>query len=312
MLQEAKIFHGPLPKHVQQHSWARAGGRHYFADTLNQSCSWIDPRSAFLRPDLTCRDRVKSEDTPTYENKLENGAGVTTAAVGECIIESVLEGVTPIDVTAQDLLGVPENHLPYGWSEIVEPSKGIRYYADHLDRVNTRFGPWANQTVDLIKRVRQSAIEARQQQRNQCLDSKRKKDAVIGEFLSNYSQLADEALVLKKLKRDGLKHEQHTLQQKMAAQAAEMDANNRDAYFLDNEARESEKCGQQLEQLIALLEMHDTNLMNAAQAMNTELSEIRNMIEIEAAQRAALDGYVQQLRVEVEAEGSKMLERLVK
>lgn len=253
---------GPLPTNWEKAQWGR--GRKLFVDHSSNITSWIDPRTNSLRK--------------------------------------------------HDILEVVEGELPYGWEEAFDDVCGI-YYMDHVNRLNFLDGPWTAgvQKVILEKRLAQEQ-EARVIQQ-QLEEDKRKKEE-MGLAEDKMRKLEAARLKLERdlqklhsgaggedadmdeeeerLRAELLAIEQHIDQEQVEFEevAAEQEEVNQEILDFQNRLKEIQMANERME--------GDNNQLIVENVKATkDLDEIRNMIEAEAAQRAALESYIKSLKLEV-------------
>ncbi|TPX59198.1 hypothetical protein SpCBS45565_g07794 [Spizellomyces sp. 'palustris'] len=206
-----------------------------------------------------------------------------------------------------DILEVCEYELPYGWEEYLDTERGIVYYIDHIGCANYPLGPWTAETREAVlrdcelKERRRLEYEARKLEEE--IELERQKKLQMEEQdrrRLEEEMLARQAQLLSASATDNLLSELTVLNEKVALGRCEMALTSSDSTRLQEELSFFEVRLGRLQAINAQLEGQEQRLVETAQATNMELSEVRNMIDIEAAQRAALEDYVDQLRVEAE------------
>ncbi|RKO85778.1 hypothetical protein BDK51DRAFT_47614 [Blyttiomyces helicus] len=257
---------GPLPEGWEKANFGDTLNRSYFVDHKSKTTSWIDPRTFHLRK--------------------------------------------------HDIREVVNGELPYGWEESWDASFGV-YYMDHLNKMHYEAGPWEESTRDQVMQ-RAGRIEEETEKLEAQIKEEKEKKRQLEEAEAKVLELEAEKMRLEQ--EIGLIHDRNESGEIGDGDAqAEAELEEELAIVtgkLELERLEAEQVAQEharlkadiadfqarLEELKALnerLNHENMHLMEAAQATNQELGEVRNMIEVEAAQRAALEAYIVQLKQEV-------------
>ncbi|KAJ3194764.1 hypothetical protein HK101_001935 [Irineochytrium annulatum] len=166
--------------------------------------------------------------------------------------------------------------LPYGWEEAYDEDFGI-YYVDHITHTNYAEPPWNEEVKEKVVALKAKLkIESRKSTI---------KDQQEKQSLANKAKVKDAEKAIAVLEA----------QKKRLDEVAQDD----DEYALDERDVEIDAKIQHLKGLNDKLDQENRLLASEVENNGLELGEIRQMIEAERAQRAALESYVMQLKQEL-------------
>lgn len=260
---------GPLPSNWEKAPWGKTG-RHFFVDHNERTTTWVDPRTFHLRK--------------------------------------------------HDIRDVVEGELPFGWEECYDKVAGT-YYIDHVTQAHHLDAPWTESVQQQYlaqqsdsgnedskklmeqmehERAMQAELEAAEAKLELLLKEKERLESEIAEVeesLANpETQEQEEEL---SQHQEALNEELELVNSQIERERLEVEQ-VRSAH--DNMVAEIEAFQQRLHELKAVnerLEQENAHVADENGHHQANLEDMRNMIELEATQRNALESYIKQLKSEV-------------
>ncbi|KAJ3117749.1 Membrane-associated guanylate kinase, WW and PDZ domain-containing protein 2 [Phlyctochytrium bullatum] len=163
--------------------------------------------------------------------------------------------------------------LPYGWEELWDEEYGV-YYTDHTTQTNYADPPWND-------------------------DVKEKVLALKSKLGQDLKRMSTNARIKAENDEQKIKTAERALND-LQSQKKKVDASRQPSEVkVDTRDYEIERKLSELRHLNDKLDGENKNLISEVQATSMELNDIRQMIEAERAQRAALESYVLQLKQEL-------------
>lgn len=258
---------GPLPDNWEKSRYGNSK-RHFFVDHNTKSTTWVDPRTFYLRK--------------------------------------------------HDIHEVVAGELPYGWEESFDQVCGI-FYIDHVKQKHFLDGPWEESTKSFYSTVNQLEEETKRLEVQLELERQKKVDLDAAEAKLAELEAEKERIELQisEIQTKQQEEEDGAALQALGDELSNLNgeleninsqiSNDRAGYAqkaaeyetLHSEISEFQKRLEELRAVNERLENENRELMQQTQEGNQNLAEMRNMIEMEAAQRAALESYIKQLKNEV-------------
>ncbi|KAJ3415309.1 hypothetical protein HDV05_005179 [Chytridiales sp. JEL 0842] len=194
--------------------------------------------------------------------------------------------------------------LGYGWGEEVDQETGEVYFVDHLNKRNYWKAPWEKETQEQVLKLQERmAAEERRQQADKDLEARKSRamqnaEREISE-LERQKRALEQALAngnLANAQQQNANDALSGLLQRNLSLNDQANKQNSQASLTDNNFEQSLA---ELRALSKKLDEENQKLKDETKAANLELSEIRQMIEAERAQRQALESYIFQLQHEL-------------
>lgn len=187
-----------------------------------------------------------------------------------------------LNIRKHNILDVEKGELPYGWEETVDDNEES-YFIDHTTQRNYRMPPWSEETRCIITDG----------------ESKEIKSVVkVAE--------PEEIKKYKELQKEEEKQEEVEVEEEEEVEEDDLEETAPLGGPEPSEPSEPEKPASALDETIAelrnlnaKLQQENNLLISDSKTRNMQLSEIRQMIEAEKAQRQALESYILQLRQEI-------------
>ncbi|KAJ3221614.1 Membrane-associated guanylate kinase, WW and PDZ domain-containing protein 2 [Clydaea vesicula] len=274
---------GPLPQNWEKAPWGKTN-RHYFIDHNSKSTTWVDPR--------------------TY------------------------------DLRKHDIRDIVAGELPYAWEEAYDEQVGI-YYIDHTTQFHFIDAPWEEHVKEQVLQLQAAKVPLESEVLSNTaavesinieeqLENERLKRLEIEEAELKYNTLHEERtkieLQIKELeekinminsespeevsqedqeKVKNLKIELSQLDVKIEDERKELELFNNQHEKLKREIEEYQLKIKELNSVNERLEQNTNALIEGNREAHDGINEMRQMIEAEALQRAALEDYIKQLKSEV-------------
>ncbi|KAJ3391018.1 Membrane-associated guanylate kinase, WW and PDZ domain-containing protein 3 [Lobulomyces angularis] len=252
---------GPLPDNWEKSPWGKTG-RYFFVDHNTKNTTWVDPRTYHLRK--------------------------------------------------HDIKEIVAGELPYAWEEVFDHACGI-YYIDHITQSHFLDAPWEehvrNQVLNLQNQLseenkilelqlqkekeKKQELEAAEQKYRDLTEKRAKLEMEIKELEGNVAGKNSAAV------SDELRGELQEVTQQLQEEKVEVDNFNDEHERLQKEIDAYQVKLRELRAVNEKLQQDNEYLAENSKQQNDGLIEMRNMIEMEAAQRAALEQYIKQLKMEV-------------
>ncbi|KAI8854916.1 hypothetical protein BC829DRAFT_105088 [Chytridium lagenaria] len=167
---------------------------------------------------------------------------------------------------------VVAGELPYGWEEIYDEDFGV-FYTDHTTQTNYADPPWDDDVKEKVLALKSKLGQ----------ELKRQETSVRVRQESDHQKIKSAERAIAELQAQKKK-----LEEGVSRKPSEVRVDTRDF--------EIERKISELRHLNDKLDSENKNLLSEVNATSSELYEIRQMIEAERAQRAALESYVLQLK----------------
>ncbi|KAJ3099040.1 Membrane-associated guanylate kinase, WW and PDZ domain-containing protein 2 [Physocladia obscura] len=181
-----------------------------------------------------------------------------------------------------NLNDIVSGELPYGWEEIYDSEHNEYYFVNHLNEVHYWTPPWASETRETIVQTQNQEPEKSKQ--DKIASKKATKDLEI-------------EVVDKHIKE--LESHRKVLAQVLATANVPVANNLTTNRKLTISKDEIETTLKELRAKNTQLEADHNKLLNEQQAKNSEMEDIRKLIESERSQRLALETYIMQVKQEM-------------
>ncbi|KAJ3222839.1 Membrane-associated guanylate kinase, WW and PDZ domain-containing protein 2 [Clydaea vesicula] len=259
---------GPLPTHWEKAPWGKSG-RFYFVDHSNKSTTWVDPRTH--------------------------------------------------DIRKHNINDVVPGELPYAWEEAFDEVCGT-YFIDHLTQNHFLDGPWEEHIKNQVLEMQGLPMDENTKLDEQLALEKQKKaelDEAEGRLVSLEAEkcrIEEELRLLQEKmdepensenleslqqEEDHLKEGLETLLIQLEQERQETERIRREHSDIEREIAAFQLRLQELQRVNERLESENREFQGHNDETNQNITEMREMIELEAEQRTALEAYIKQLKLEV-------------
>lgn len=258
---------GPLPDNWEKAPWGKTG-RYFFVDHNSQTTTWVDPRTFHLRK--------------------------------------------------HDIREIVAGELPYAWEEAHDKTVGV-YYIDHSTQTHYLDAPWEDHVRDQVAEIENEGmgsvelalqmerekemkeeLDVAQANLEQLIQEKERLESELAELQNEKEQTEDgDELANLEENEAQLTVDLERINERIEEDQAEVDRVAEEFSRLQQEIEEFQNRLTELKDVNDRLEQENKEFMQDATEANTNTEELRNMIEMEAAQRNALESYIKQLKSEV-------------
>ena len=198
--------------------------------------------------------------------------------------------------------------LPYAWEESWDPVVGV-YYIDHITQTHFNDPPWNESVMEQVIYLHSHLSNETERLNEQRLLETEKKieleqvEERLHELEEEKKRIEGEIYAVSKGLGDGdsklLKGELTQINERIEQEQADLNQISRDHQRLVDEVTVVQSRLLELNTANKKLESDNYELANKNKTQNNELEQLRLMIEMEAAQRNALEEYIRQLKQEV-------------